>query len=95
MQEKKRTGCNGLGLFLVGEKASLGKAGELFLPSDSSACGPAPLPGAPAKPRALTSKTSRGNTYFSGNSGRDPRDAKGQCGSQKGTASPWLVGNPT
>lgn len=52
MQKRKQLGHNGLGLFLVGEKGSWGKAGDLFLPSDSSACGPAPLPAAPAKPRA-------------------------------------------
>lgn len=52
MQKRKRISHNGLGLFLVGEKGSWGKAEELFLPSGSSACGPALLPAAPAKPRA-------------------------------------------
>lgn len=52
MQKRKQISHNGLGLFLVGEKGSWGKVGELFLPSHSSACGPALLPAAPAKPRA-------------------------------------------
>lgn len=51
MQKGKQLGHNGLGLFLVGEKGTWGKVGELFLPSDSSAHGPALLPAAPAKPR--------------------------------------------
>lgn len=76
MQENKCIG-HVLGLFLVGEKGSLGKVEELFLPSDSLACGRAPLSWALAKARASMSKNLQGKDLFRWKLQLRPKGCKG------------------